>query len=121
MSASTLMLDQMHRVCTQHSVPFEELDWEQNVGVSANLFLGQQPINGLRHHQEDGTLGWYLYASEDFPTEDNAFRPVCAKHLFERELSYLKFLALPPGWRFLTDDKGYEDVWFDESLLEKHT
>ena len=25
----------------------------------------------------------------------------------------LPFLALPPGWGFITDSKGYVDVWFN--------
>lgn len=29
----------------------------------------------------------------------------------------LPYLELPPGYRFIIDGKGYEDVWFDESLL----
>jgi hypothetical protein len=29
-----------------------------------------------------------------------------------------KFLALPPGWRFMYDPiNGYEDVWRDEKLI----
>jgi hypothetical protein len=28
----------------------------------------------------------------------------------------LKFLGLPPGWRFLTDGL-YVDVWYDAALL----
>ena len=29
----------------------------------------------------------------------------------------LPYLALPPGWRFLLAP-DYQDVWFDESLLD---
>ena len=29
----------------------------------------------------------------------------------------LKYLALPPGWRFLEAD-GHEDVWHDSVLLD---
>jgi hypothetical protein len=39
-------------------------------------------------------------------------------HLSSWRPEVLKFLGLPPGWRFLTDVKGYEDVWHDPSLLE---
>ena len=38
-------------------------------------------------------------------------------HLIEMQSPIVKYLVLPPGWCFLFDDKGYEDVWFDESLL----
>ncbi|WP_441007151.1 immunity protein Imm33 domain-containing protein, partial [Neisseria meningitidis] len=29
----------------------------------------------------------------------------------------IPFLTLPPGYRFLIGENGYEDVWFDELLL----
>jgi hypothetical protein len=38
------------------------------------------------------------------------------EHLSEIRPEVLHLLALPPGWRFLIAD-DYEDVWFDESLL----
>ncbi|WP_456236598.1 immunity protein Imm33 domain-containing protein [Chryseobacterium carnipullorum] len=33
----------------------------------------------------------------------------------------IKYLGLPAGNRFLIDDKGFEDVWFDENLLTNDT
>jgi hypothetical protein len=30
----------------------------------------------------------------------------------------VKFLGLPPGFRFLIGENNYEDVWEDKSLLE---
>jgi hypothetical protein len=27
------------------------------------------------------------------------------------------FLDLPPGYRFVIDDNGYKDVWFDAAIL----
>jgi hypothetical protein len=74
------------------------------------------PLNGLRHPAEAGTTGWYLWRSEHFPADDDAFVPVHTEHLLEDLPEVVPYLALAPGWRFLLAP-GYEDVWFDEALL----
>ena len=45
------------------------------------------------------------------------FVPLHVEHLAEWCPGVTKFLALPPGWRFLTAP-DHEDVWFDVSLLK---
>jgi hypothetical protein len=39
-----------------------------------------------------------------------------ADHLVERLPAVANLLGLPPGYRFLLAD-AYEEVWFDENLL----
>ena len=41
---------------------------------------------------------------------------VHVSHLVDRRASIMRYLGLPPGWRFLVAD-AYEDVWFDATLL----
>jgi hypothetical protein len=43
--------------------------------------------------------------------------PLHVTHLQEWCPDAVRYLGLPPGWRFLTA-KGYEDVWFDPDLLK---
>jgi len=74
------------------------------------------PINGLRHFHEGNTTGWYIWAGE-FSDAPDFFKPMHLFHLQEYYPELLKYLGLPPGNRFLIDNKGYEDVWFDEGLL----
>jgi hypothetical protein len=45
------------------------------------------------------------------------FQPLHVAQLPERCRRALKYLALPPGWRFL-DAPGHEDVWSDPALLD---
>jgi len=85
-------------------------------GVARNVGSGVTPVNGLRHPPEGDTSGWYLWAGEELSSAPEFFRPVHIEHLNELHPEIVKFLALPPGWRFLIAG-DYEDVWYDESLL----
>jgi hypothetical protein len=86
------------------------------VGVSRNVRSGAQPLNGLRHPPQGDTTGWYIWAGTEFSKDPTFFAPLHVKHLEEWNSEIIKFLGLPPGWRFLKAG-DYEDVWFDASLL----
>ena len=75
------------------------------------------PINGLRHPIQGDTTGWFIWAGGEPSTAPDFFQPVHVAHLADWCPLALKFLGLPPGWRFLVAD-GYEDVWGDPSLLD---
>ena len=60
--------------------------------------------------------GWYLWAGEELSERSDFFSPVHANHLATLRPEIVKYLALPPGSRFLFSP-GYEDVWEDSSLL----
>lgn len=101
----------------------EELN-EQYVATPANLKVGfaletrgRVPMNGLRHPPEGDTTGWYLWCGEQFPSADDSFSPVHTNHLIELQPEVLKFLGLPPGYRFLLAG-DYTDVWYDSALLD---
>jgi len=89
---------------------------DQKVGLSSNVKEGVFPVNGLRHYPTLDTSGWYIWAGEDLSQNDDFFVPFHAEHLFEWRPELRKYLGLSPGWRFLIAP-GYEDVWFDPSLL----
>jgi hypothetical protein len=75
------------------------------------------PRNGLRHPPEGDTTGWYIWAGDTLSDDADFFEPLHVRHLVERCPELLKFLGLPPGWRFLVAS-AHEDVWEDESLLD---
>jgi hypothetical protein len=77
---------------------------------------GLVPVNGLRHPPQGETNGWYLWCGEKLSADADFFVPLHTHHLFEYCPEALKFLGLPPGYRFLIAGE-YVDVWFDESLL----
>ena len=100
-----------------------DIDWVESpenmkVGISLSALDGKMPINGLRHNIEGETTGWYIWGGEEFSSDPDFFKPLHVKHLKEKCPQIIKFLGLPPGYRFLTDGK-YEDVWEDLTLLNR--
>jgi hypothetical protein len=104
-------------VCTQYKTSYLPSPSGLKVGISLNVRDGLLPINGLRHPPEGDTTGWYIWAGEDFSSDPNFFKPLHVKHLMDWCPEIIRFLGLPSGWRFLVAGE-YEDVWFDDSLLE---
>lgn len=79
--------------------------------------LGNGVIHGLRHPTKENTNGWYIWSGEYSDSED-FFKPICVKHLDDYiKIDLSEYLDLPAGYRFLIDGNNYEDVWFDENLL----
>lgn len=91
-------------------------DGSLKVGIAKNVLQGLVPLNALRHPLEGDTSGWYIWAGEELSEEADFFVPLHVAHLREWCPEILPYLALPPGWRVLLAP-GYEDVWFDDTLL----
>lgn len=104
-------------VCDREGVTPVAAPSEMKVGISLNVRQGVLPINGLRHPPSGDTTGWYIWAGEELSDDPDFFVPLHAAHLAEWCPAVVRFLALPPGWRFLVADH-YEDVWRDPALLE---
>jgi hypothetical protein len=60
--------------------------------------------------------GWYIWCRETLLDAPGFFHPLWVDHLVERLPAAANLLGLPPGYRFLLAD-AYEEVWFDENLL----
>ena len=103
-------------ICNKYGVKLVESLDSMKVGISKNIKDGIFPINGLRRSVVGDTSGWYIWAGEDIPKDDNFFVPLHVEHLNEWCPQVLKYLGLPPGSRFQVAD-NYEDVWTDKSLL----
>lgn len=85
-------------------------------GVARDVLRGGWPLNGLRHPADTGTCGWYVWSGLELSAAADFFAPMHAEHLFESRPESIQYLGLPPGWRFLIAP-GYEDIWYDDSLL----
>lgn len=105
-------------ICEKYNAEIYPVSDISKIGTAENVkHKGLYPINGLRHRPEGDTNGWYIWAGEDFSDNENFFLPLHTTHLQIWRPEVIPFLALPPGYRFLIGENGYEDVWFDESLL----
>ena len=103
-------------VCARHGVEPDPAPLESRLGIALHT-LHLEPLNGLRHPAASGTCGWYLWGGDTLSPADDFFASLCVAHLADRCPRALKYLALPPGWRFL-DAPDYEDVWYDAALLD---
>jgi hypothetical protein len=103
-------------LCARVGAPFVGAPFDQKTGVARNLRTTLLPINGLRHPPEGDTTGWYLWAGEEFSSSPDFFEPLHTEHLVEWRPEVIKYLGLPPGWRFLIA-QDYEDIWYDPSLI----
>jgi hypothetical protein len=89
---------------------------DQKLGVALDT-LHLEPLNGLRHPAQGDTCGWYIWGGTELSQAPEFFQPLHVAHVPERCPRALKYLALPPGWRFLAAP-GHEDVWYDPALLD---
>jgi len=111
--------DQQRMLCEQNGLEYVRADMNSILGFAVAT-EGKLPINGLRHQQEGGTSGWYVWCGEHLSQAPDFFSPIHAHHLLHRCKEAVRFLGLPPGSRFLTAG-DYVDIWFDESLLLTET
>ena len=110
--------DQQKYICNKYNVPYVPGNLNDMIGIAKNVASGLMPINGLRHSPDGNGISWYIWAGEEFSEADDFFQPMHVKHLQDINPEIIKYLGLPPGHRFLIDNKGYEDVWEDLSLLD---
>ena len=85
-----------------------------NLGIALST-IGQLPINGLRHEPAQGTCGWYIWCGEELSQEADFFQSLHVSHIAEYLPTIEKYLALPPGYRFLLAG-NQEEVWYDGAL-----
>jgi hypothetical protein len=110
-------IKKQQEICKKYNAEFLESSFDKLIGVALKSFdKFEMPINGLRHPIEnEQSANWYIWAGE-YSSDDDFFSPVHVSHLLDICPKALNYLGLAPGWRFLFDN-NYEDVWYDEELL----
>lgn len=93
-------MDIQKEICVKNKVEFVPLDEDHKLGLAIST-IGKKPINGLRHKIEKGTCGWYIWGGEEFCEDPDFFQPIHVKHIDDYLPEIKKYLALPPGYRFL--------------------
>ena len=103
------------RICAHYGASFAPSPPHLKLGVSKNLKDGIQPLNGLRHPPAGDATGWYIWAGE-LSNDPAFFMSIPVAEIDRWAPAVVKYLGLPPGWRFLCSER-HEDVWFDSALL----
>jgi len=80
--------------------------------------LRTMPLNGIRYLSRDGGSGWYIWGGEQMQQTADFFTAVQVRYLSDYVANLEPFLDLPPGFRFQTNNRGHQKVWFDGSLLD---
>jgi hypothetical protein len=108
-------IEKQKEICEKYGSNWNPINKTLNIGISENLDL--EKLNGLRHRTKKGEICWFIWSGE-YSEDDNFFQPMCTEHLLQRKPKLIDYLGLDEGFRFLITENGYEDVWFDEKLLE---
>ena len=106
-------IEPQKKICEKYNSLWKPINKKFKIGISDNW--NENPINGLRHSQQEGTTGWFIWSGE-YSENDDFFKPISAEHLLQIRPEIIKYLGLEIGFRFLVDNKGYEDVWKDENI-----
>lgn len=102
-------------ICQRYGVQPFPVDPNEKLGIARNVRTGLLPINGVRTSPEGGTCGWYIWAGDEMLEDPDFFEPLHVAHLPEWCADAMRFLLLPPGWRFLIAGE-HVDVWFDPEV-----
>ena len=103
--------------CASFRADWTPAPFNLKAGVALNVESQLKPVNGLRQPPKGDTTGWYIWAGQVLSDEPDFFQPLHVSHLTDWRPEILKYLGLPPGYRFLLAE-NYQDVWFDASLLD---
>ncbi len=108
------IIKQQKAICTKWGSPFVEADAELKCGLAIKT-VGLKPIYGMRYAKCKGTTGWYIWCGE-YSDDPDFYDPLCTRHIPDYLPLVLPYLGLAPGYSFIIDADGYEDVWFNEEL-----
>lgn len=109
-------LEKQLKICSKYSQISDLVELHTLIALGKNFNPNIQ-INGFRHPRTATLNGWYIWSGE-YSDADDFFQPSHACHLLENASFVIPYLGLPAGNRFLIDHKGYEDIWFEENLLD---
>jgi hypothetical protein len=83
--------DTQREICQRLSVPYLLCDERLKVGISRMFDPEQLPINGMRYPPGGDITGWFIWPGEEFPTDDDAFVPLCTHHLNDKCPEIVKY------------------------------
>ena len=113
-SFSVKFLKEQFELIKTHNIPSYNIPLiGQKIAVSKEIFLGSE-VNGVRYSAPDHMTGWYL-TSNSYNGDINTLKVDYLFSLLKVRPDLAKFLILPYGFRFYSDNESY-DIWFDSNL-----
>lgn len=112
MSTAPIATEDQKRICAKYRVEVFPCDSKERAGVAVAT-LKSEPLYGVRKKNEDGTASWYIWGGP-YSEAIDSYQPLCVGHLDDLIPNVLPYLALPPGYKFIIDRKGFEDVWRED-------
>lgn len=109
-TVSESVVELQQRICKTYCAEFDPPAPKSKVGLAIHT-LDRVLIHGVRLPPTETTCGWFIFAGEEWSDAEDFYEPVCVEHMAELCQFALPSLALPTGWRFLTDGKGNFDAW----------
>lgn len=106
---------EQEEICKKYKSCISHPNINGKIGIALES-LGTMPTTGVRKIQENGTEGWYIWGGE-YSAAPDFFKPVHLSHIEVIAPEVIRYLSLSPGFKFIIDNAGYEDVWYDEELL----
>ncbi|WP_199962300.1 MULTISPECIES: immunity protein Imm33 domain-containing protein [unclassified Delftia] len=103
--------------CILAGSPESYPDESLKIGIALQT-KGKQPVTGMRAHPENGTAGWYIWAGE-YSEDPDFFKPIHIGHVPDVWPALMPYLALAPGYRFIIDNEGCEDIWHEPVITKK--
>jgi len=101
-----------HRVCGDVGAAFAPPRPDALVAISPD-FSDTEEFEGVRYALENGQSGWII-TSKGFDGPVQSLRQEHLLHLVSLKRKLIRFVALPVGYRFITNSKA--DMWFDQTV-----
>jgi hypothetical protein len=111
MNADSTRVKQME-ICERIGSAFSPCDLNLKAGIAMST-LQQAPLQGVRVSADETTCGWYIWGGK-FSDSPDFFQSVHVAHLSDLLPSVIPYLGLSPGFKFIIDDSGYEDIWYED-------
>ncbi len=103
-------IDRQKKICEKYDSIWKPINKKLRIGLGSDIM--SNPVHGLRHPEERGTTGWFIWTGE-YSEKEAFFEPITGEHLLELRPEIIKYLALDIGYRFSIDEDRGEDVWVD--------
>ncbi|MEZ0296062.1 MAG: hypothetical protein ACAI35_06365 [Candidatus Methylacidiphilales bacterium] len=106
-------LEVQREVCKKFGSVWVPARAYEKIGIALQT-LQLVPIHGVRVFPKQGVTGWYIWAG-DYSADADFYQPLHTCHIDDHCPWVTKYLGLEPGFRFMIDREGFEDVWKEEA------